>query len=363
MHLIHYGLDSAIDFTNNHLGINMQRRLVECVPNFSEGNDTEIIDSITSAMLTVPGVKLLDVDMGSDFNRTVVTIVGAPDEVLESVLKGTQVALERIDMSNHTGEHARMGAVDVVPFIPVQGVTMEECVELSEKYAMMTSEKFNLSVYLYAKAARDQNRIRLPDIRRGEYEGFEEKILDPLWIPDFGPKQFNPKYGVTATGARPILIAYNVNLDTDDKSVTNKIAGKIRTSGVLMKDENGDKVIDDDGNPLRIKGRFESLQGAGWMYDDTTAQVSMNLLNYQETGLHHVTDAIRELATETGHITTAGELVGLVPLQAIIDAGIHYHGGEGSEEVLIHAAIEGLQLNALGDFIVEKRIIEFAAGV
>ena len=339
------------------------RRLVECVPNFSEGKNTEIIDSITSAMLTVSGVKILDVDMGSDFNRTVVTIVGTPEDVLESVLKGTEVALASIDMAEHTGEHARMGAVDVVPFIPVQGVTMDECVELSERYAMIASEKFDLSVYLYAEAARDKNRIRLPDIRRGEYEGFENKIRDPLWIPDYGPNEFNSKFGVTATGARPILIAYNVNLNTDDKSVTNKIAGKIRTSGVLMKDDYGEKVMGDDDIPLRIPGRFKSLQGAGWMYDETTAQVSMNLLNYQETGLHHVTDAIRELSAETGHKTTAGELVGLVPLQAIIDAGIHYHGGDGPEDVLIQSAIEGLQLNELGEFIVDKRIIEFAAGV
>jgi len=341
----------------------MKSPLVECVPNFSEGKDKEIIDSITSAMLSVTGVKLLDVDMGADFNRTVVTIVGPPDAVLESILIGTEVALQSIDMRNHKGEHARMGAIDVVPFIPVQGVTMDQCVELAERYAKIASEKFGLSVYLYAKAARHDSRIRLPDIRRGEYEGFEEKISDPQWIPDYGPIQFNPKYGVTASGARPILIAYNVNLDTNDKSITNRIAGKLRTSGVIMKDESGNKVLGDDGKPLRISGRFKSLQGAGWMYDEKTAQVSMNLLNYDETGLHHVTDAIRELAAESGNITTAGELVGLVPLQAIIDAGIHYHGSEASENVLITAAIEGLQLHELGDFIVEKRIIEFAAGV
>ncbi|MDP6379565.1 MAG: glutamate formimidoyltransferase [Candidatus Thalassarchaeaceae archaeon] len=341
----------------------MTKPLVECVPNFSEGKDAGVIDSITAAMLTVDQIKLLDVDMGYDFHRTVVTIVGPPEQVLESVLRGTAVALDSIDMRRHKGEHARMGAVDVVPFIPVQDVTMEDCIDLAERYGQTVANKFGMSVYLYAEAARDSSRVKLPDIRRGEYEGLEEKLADPFWQPDYGPSKFNPRIGITATGARPILIAYNVNLDTNDKGVTNKIAGKLRTSGVLMKDENGEKIIGSDGKPERINGRFQALQGAGWMYDDTTAQVSMNLLDYSKTGLHDVTDAIRELATITGHNTTAGELVGLVPLRAIIEAGIHYHGRDAPEDVLIAAAIDGLQLAELGDFIVEKRIIEFAAGV
>ena len=341
----------------------MARPLVECVPNFSEGKDAGIIDSITAAMLTVDRVRLLDVDMGYDFHRTVVTIVGPPEQILEAVLRGTAVALDSIDMRLHNGEHARMGAVDVVPFIPVQDVTMDDCVKLSERYGQAVAEKFGLSVYLYAEAARDSSRVKLPDIRRGEYEGLVNKLADPNWRPDFGPSQFNPLFGVTATGARPILIAYNVNLDTNDKAITNKIAGKLRTSGILMKDENGNKIIGEDGKPKRINGRFLALQGAGWMYDDTTAQVSMNLLDYTVTGLHDVTEAIRELAAESGHNATAGELVGLVPLRAIINAGMHYHGGDGPEDDLITAAIDGLQLAKLGDFIVEKRIIEFAAGV
>ena len=341
----------------------MAKPLVECVPNFSEGKDKVIIDSITAAMLTVDGVKLLDVDMGSDFHRTVVTIVGPPENVLDSVIRGTGVALDLIDMSSHQGEHARMGAVDVVPFIPVQNVSMDECVKLAERYGQSVAEKYGLSVYLYANAAKDSSRVKLPDIRRGEYEGLEDKLSDPNWSPDYGPSEFNPLFGVTATGARPILIAYNVNLDTNDKSITNSIAGKLRTSGILKKDDSGNKILNSDGKPERIFGRFEALQGAGWMYDESTAQVSMNLLDYSTTGLHDVTEAIRELASESGHNTTAGELVGLVPLSAIIDAGLHYNGGDGPEDVLISAAIEGLQLDKLGDFIVEKRIIEFAAGV
>lgn len=343
--------------------INMGNQLVECVPNFSEGKDQKIIDAITSAMLTVEGVRLLDVDMGADFNRTVVTIVGAPDAVVEAALRGTEVALESIDMSTHSGEHARMGAIDVVPFIPVSNISMDECVSLAEKYGEEAANRFNLPVYLYAKAARRGDRINLPDIRRGEYESFEEKLSDSNWAPEFGPSIFNSKSGVTATGARTILIAYNVNLDTDNKSITNKIAGKLRSSGILKKNEIGEKIIGDDGKAERIPGRFDCLQGAGWMYDENTAQVSMNLLDYTITGLHDVTDAIRELAIQTDNNTTAGELVGLVPLQAILDAGRHYLGEDAEESVLIQHAIKGLQLDQLGDFIIEQRIIEYAAGV
>lgn len=341
----------------------MRHPLVECVPNFSEGKDEKIIRQITDAMLSVEGIRLLDVDMGADFNRTVVTIVGPPEVVVESALKGTEVALKLIDMANHVGEHARMGAVDVVPFIPVSNYSIEECVLLAEQYGKEASERFDLSVYLYAEAAKLSSRIRLPDIRRGEYEALESKLGSDEWKPEFGPNSFNSKYGVTATGARQVLIAYNVNLDTDDKSLTNKIAGKLRASGTIMKDENGDKIIGDDGKPMRNYGRFEALQGAGWMYDEETAQVSMNLLDYSITGLHHVTDAIRELAEIDGQQTTAGELVGLIPLNALLDSGRHYHGSDDEDSVLIDAAIKGLQLNILSEFNPKERIIEYAAGV
>ena len=344
------------------VSVNMVEPLVECVPNFSEGKDVEIINAITNAMKEVEGVTLLDVDMGADFNRTVVTIVGPPLSVLEAAIVGTEVALELIDMSTHTGEHARMGAVDVVPFIPISGVTMEECVQLSIQYAKEVSSRFDLPIYLYAKAARKSDRIRLPDIRRGEYEGFAEKINDDNWIPDFGPSVFNSKWGVTATGARNILIAYNVNLNTDDKIPANRIAGKIRTSGVLMKDENGNNILDEDGKALRTPGKFEALQAAGWMYNEQTAQVSMNLLDYDKSSLHEVTEAISTEANEMGLTTTAGELVGLVPLNAMLDAGRYYHGNDADVEVLVQAAISGLKLDVLEPFNPKERIIEWAAG-
>jgi len=340
----------------------MEARLIECVPNFSEGKDPEIIKQITRPIRQSSTVTLLDIDMGSDFNRTVVTMVGDPEEVLPVVIECTIIAAELIDMRNHKGEHARMGAVDVVPFIPISNVTMEECVQLAIQYAEEVSSRFDLPIYLYAKAARKSDRIRLPDIRRGEYEGFSEKINDDNWLPDFGPSLFNPRWGVTATGARNILIAYNVNLDTDNKISANRIAGKIRTSGVLVKDENGNKIFDEDGIALRTPGRFEALQAAGWMYNEQTAQVSMNLLDYDKSSLHAVTEAISAEAKKMGLTTTAGELVGLVPLNAMLDAGRYYHGNDADVGVLVQSAISGLKLDVLEPFNPKERIIEWAAG-
>ena len=338
--------------------------LIECVPNFSEGRDAAIIDAITDAMTSVKGVTLLDVDMGADFNRTVVTIVGSPEAVLEAAIAGTGVALEMIDMSKHTGEHDRMGAVDVVPFIPISEASMADCVELSIKYAEQASEQFGLPIYLYAESARSDDRIRLPDIRRGEYEGLTEKLTKPEWLPDYGPNEFKPTMGVTATGARNILIAYNVNLDTNDKALANRIAGKMRTSGVLKKDAEGQKILDSNGKPVRIPGKFQSLQAAGWMYNDDIAQVSMNLLDYSLTGLHSITEAIRVEAAKMDLQVTASELVGLVPLNAILDAGRYYNQDAQVTDtrILVDAAISGLQLDVLDPFNPDERIIEWAAG-
>ena len=337
-------------------------QLVECVPNFSEGKDQQIIDQITKPILDENGVYLLDVDMGADFNRTVVTMVGEPEQVLKTVIQCTRIATSIIDMSKHTGEHARMGAVDVVPFIPISGTSMEQCVNLSKRYAESVSHELDLPVYLYAEAATNPNRVSLPNIRRGEYEGFEEKISHPDWAPDFGPSSFNPRMGVTATGARQVLIAYNINLDTDDKAKANSIASSIRTSGSLLKDEHGQKIIGEDGKPIRKPGLFKSLQAAGWMYDESTAQVSMNLLDFSVTGLHDVTQAIREEASFIGLNVIAGELVGLVPLEAMLSAGRFYIGDDSvvDEKVLVQKAISGLMLDVADDFEPESSIIEWA---
>ena len=337
-------------------------QLVECVPNFSEGKDQQIIDQITQPILDEIGVHLLDVDMGADFNRTVVTMVGEPEQVLKTVIECTRIATSIIDMSKHTGEHARMGAVDVVPFIPISGISMEQCVNLSKRYAESVSHELDLPVYLYAEAATNPNRVSLPNIRRGEYEGFEEKISDPDWTPDFGPSSFNSRMGVTATGARQILIAFNVNLDTNDKAKANTIASSIRTSGSLVKDEQGQKITGEDGKPLRNPGLFKSLQAAGWMFDESTAQVSMNLLDFSVTGLHDVTEEIRKEASIIGLNVTAGELVGLVPLEAMLSAGRFYIDDDSivDEKVLVQKAISGLMLDMLDDFEPESSIIEWA---
>ena len=337
-------------------------QLVECVPNFSEGKDQQIIDQITKPILDENGVYLLDVDMGADFNRTVVTMVGEPEQVLKTVIQCTRIATSIIDMSKHKGEHARMGAVDVVPFIPISGTSMEQCVSLSKRYAESVSHELDLPVYLYAEAATNPNRVSLPNIRRGEYEGFEEKISHPDWAPDFGPSSFNSRMGVTATGARQVLIAYNINLDTDDKAKANTIASSIRTSGSLLKDEHGQKIIGEDGKPIRKPGLFKSLQAAGWMYDESTAQVSMNLLDFSVTGLHDVTQAIREEASFIGLNVIAGELVGLVPLEAMLSAGRFYIGDDSvvDEKVLVQKAISGLMLDVSDDFEPESSIIEWA---
>ena len=337
-------------------------QLIECVPNFSEGKDQQIIDQITKPILDENGVYLLDVDMGADFNRTVVTMVGEPEQVLKTVIQCTRIATSIIDMSKHTGEHARMGAVDVVPFIPISGTSMEQCVNLSKRYAESVSHELDLPVYLYAEAATNPNRVSLPNIRRGEYEGFEEKISHPDWAPDFGPSSFNSRMGVTATGARQVLIAYNINLDTDDKAKANTIASSIRTSGSLLKDEHGQKIIGKDGKPIRKPGLFKSLQAAGWMYDESTAQVSMNLLDFSVTGLHDVTQAIREEASFIGLNVIAGELVGLVPLEAMLSAGRFYIGDDSvvDEKVLVQKAISGLMLDVSDDFEPESSIIEWA---
>ena len=337
-------------------------QLIECVPNFSEGKDQQIIDQITKPILDENGVYLLDVDMGADFNRTVVTMVGEPEQVLKTVIQCTRIATSIIDMSKHTGEHARMGAVDVVPFIPISGTSMEQCVNLSKRYAESVSHELDLPVYLYAEAATNPNRVSLPNIRKGEYEGFEEKISHPDWAPDFGPSSFNSRMGVTATGARQVLIAYNINLDTDDKAKANTIASSIRTSGSLLKDEHGQKIIGEDGKPIRKPGLFKSLQAAGWMYDESTAQVSMNLLDFSVTGLHDVTQAIREEASFIGLNVIAGELVGLVPLEAMLSAGRFYIGDDSvvDEKVLVQKAISGLMLDVSDDFEPESSIIEWA---
>jgi len=336
-------------------------KIVECVPNFSEGKDKSVIKAIAASIEAVDGVKLLDVDPGTDFNRTVFTFVGEPDSVMEAAFQSAKVGTALINMSKHKGEHARMGALDVMPFIPIKGVTMNDCVKLSKKFGERMAKELGIPVFLYAKSASKPERVRLPDIRKGEYEALEEKFKDPSFKPDYGKPIFVPKSGSTATGAREILIAYNINLNTNDKKIANKIAGKIRTSGVLKKDKDGNKIIGSDGKPERIPGRFKGVQAGGMMYNEDIAQVSMNLLNYREVNLHDVFEAVKEEGEKLGVTTTGSEIVGLVPKESLVLAGKFYDYDKkvSDEEELVSIAIEKLGLSDLYPFKPEEKVIEY----
>jgi glutamate formiminotransferase/formiminotetrahydrofolate cyclodeaminase len=339
-------------------------KIVECVPNFSEGRDKSVINAISAAIKTVDGVKLLNVDRGADFNRTVYTFVGEPESVLEAAFQAAKIGVALTDMTKHKGEHARMGALDVMPFIPIKGVTQDDCVKLSKKFGERMAKELGVPVFLYANSATKPERVRLPDIRKGEYEALEEKFKDPGFAPDYGRPVFVPKSGATATGAREILIAYNINLNTNDKSIAGKIAGKIRTSGVLKKDKNGEKIIGQNGKPERIPGKFKGVQAGGMMYDENIAQISMNLLNYHTVSLHDVYEASSEEAKKLGVKVTGSEIVGLVPKEALVLAGKFYLEKEGKaaltdEEELVAIAIERLGLSQLYPFNPEEKVIEY----
>jgi glutamate formiminotransferase / formiminotetrahydrofolate cyclodeaminase len=339
------------------------QKIVECVPNFSEGKDKAVINAISAAIESVSGVKLLNVDPGEDFNRTVYTFVGEPEPVLQAAFQGAKVGTALIDMTKHKGEHARMGALDVCPFIPIKSVTDKDCIELSKKFGKKMAEELGIPVFLYAKSASKPDRVKLPDIRKGEYEALEEKFKDSCFKPDYGKAEFVPKSGATATGCRDILLAYNINLNTNDKEIASEISGKIRTSGVVKKDKNGNKIIGPDGKAERIPGRFKGLQAGGMMYDENTAQVSMNLLNYKEVNLHDVFEAVKEEANKLGAKATGSEIVGLVPAESLILAGKFYEKKEGlkisDEEELINLAVEKLGLSELYPFKVEEKVIEY----
>jgi glutamate formiminotransferase/formiminotetrahydrofolate cyclodeaminase len=338
-------------------------KIVECVPNFSEGKDKSIINAISAAIESVDGVKLLNVDPGEDFNRTVYTFVGEPESIIDAAFKAAKIGISLIDMTKHKGEHARMGALDVCPFIPIKGVTDNDCINISKKFGDRLAKEIGIPVFLYAKSATKPERIRLPDIRKGEYEALEEKFKDPSFKPDFGRPEFIPKSGTTATGCRDILLAYNINLNTNDKSIASKISGKIRTSGVLKKDNDGNKILDSDGKPVRIPGRFKGVQAGGMMFDENIAQVSMNLLNYHEVNLHDVFEAVKEEAEKLGAKATGSEIVGLVPKESLILAGKFYSKKDGlnitENEELVSIAIDRLGLSELYPFNPEEKVIEY----
>ncbi|MFM7078630.1 MAG: glutamate formimidoyltransferase [Bacteroidota bacterium] len=344
------------------------KKLIECVPNFSEGKDLTIIKQITDAIESVDGVKLLDVDPGKATNRTVVTFVGEPQSVVEAAFKGIAKAAELIDMSKHQGEHPRMGATDVCPFIPVAGITMEETAEWSKKLAQKVGSELSIPVYLYESAQPDSERNNLSVIRSGEYEGFFQKIKDPKWKPDFGPNEWNPKSGGTVIGARDFLIAYNVNLNTKSVKRANSVAFDIREAGRVKRLGNpisGPIAKDEHGNEIRILGALKGVKAIGWFIDEyDIAQVSINITKFKETPLHIVFDECVKSALARGIRVTGSELIGLVPLQAMLDAGRYFLEKQQlssglSDRELIHMAVKSMGLDELGPFDPEKKIIEY----
>jgi glutamate formiminotransferase/formiminotetrahydrofolate cyclodeaminase len=343
-----------------------ERKIVECVPNFSEGRDRGIIDAIARAVSSVSGVSLLDVDPGADTNRTVYTFIGEPEAVAEAALAAARTAYALIDMSKHSGAHPRMGALDVCPFVPVSGATMEDCVALSRHVGEAMARELGVPVYLYEAAATRPERRSLADIRSGEYEALSAKLAKPEWSPDFGPATFVPRWGATVVGAREFLIAYNVNLNTKDKRLANEIALTIREGGRAAKDAAGNTLKDAAGNAVKVPGRLKGVRAIGWYIDSyRCAQVSINLVNYRTTPLHQVFETVREEAEKLGVLVTGSEAVGLVPLDAMLLAGRYFLKKMGksegvSEAELVETAIRSMGLASVSPFDPAKKIVEYA---
>jgi glutamate formiminotransferase/formiminotetrahydrofolate cyclodeaminase len=339
-------------------------QLIECVPNFSEGNNLGIIKQITAEIETVDGVRLLNVDPGKATNRTVVTMVGTPEAVVEAAFRAIKKAGELIDMSTHKGEHPRMGATDVCPLIPVANISMEETVRYAKQLAKRVGEELQLPVYLYEAAQTNKQRSNLSHIRTGEYEGFAKKIEHPDWQPDFGPAIFDAKRGATVIGARDFLVAYNVNLNTTSTRRANAIAFDIREAG-RVKQLNGKPVLDENGKPVNIPGSLKAVKAIGWFIEEYgVAQISINLTNINITPVHIAFDEVCAKAKERGIRVTGSELVGLIPLKAMLDAGKYFllkqqRSTGVSEKELIKIAIKSMGLDELGAFKPEERIIEY----
>lgn len=338
--------------------------IIECVPNFSEGNDMGIISQITARIESVDGVRLLNVDPGKATNRTVVTFVGHPEAVIEAAFRAIQKAGELIDMSKHRGEHPRMGATDVCPLIPIANISMEETAAYARRLAERTGKELNLPVYLYEAAQPDKNRSNLSVIRAGEYEGFFKKIKLPEWKPDFGPAEFDAKRGGTVIGARDFLIAYNINLNTTSTRRANAIAFDVREAG-RVKRENGKVVTDADGKPVNIPGTLKAVKAIGWYIEEYgIAQISMNLTNTLVTPVHIAFDEVCRKAEARGIRVTGSELVGLVPLKSLTDAGKYFLRKQQrstgvSEKELVRIAVKSMGLDELGPFKPEERVIEY----
>ncbi len=350
------------------------KKLVECVPNFSEGRDKQKIQDIIDHISMIAGVTILDVDSGEDTNRTVVTIVGEPKPIKEAAFQGIKRAAEILDMSQHIGTHPRMGATDVCPFIPISGLSVNECIELSKNVAERVGSELKIPVFLYEKSAINPNRKKLPDIRKGEYEGLEKKLKDPNWQPDYGPSELNLKAGATIIGCREFLIAYNINLNTKDHRLATDIAFELREAGRSKRIPNpnsknlldGEIVRSKDGKPVKIPGMFKDVKGMGW-YVETfqRAQISINFNNYKISTIHDVFDSACKLAEERGVRVTGSELVGLIPLEAMVMAGKYYLRKQNRSvgvpiNDIIECAVQSLGLNDVAPFHPKEKIIDYA---
>lgn len=394
----------------------MIEQLIECVPNFSEGKNPQIIKLITNEIEKIDGVRLLDVDPGYDMNRTVVTFIGPPKGVKEAAFNAIKKAAERIDMSKHRGSHPRMGATDVCPFIPVSGVTSEECIELSKEVAKRVGDELKIPVYLYEKSASTPERQNLAIIRQGEYEAFPEKMKKPEWKPDFGPHLFNASAGATVIGVREFLIAYNINLNTREEKYATDIAFELREKGRSARTPNSSpfyfkgadilkyekdsypcgecefigKTLDQtvehtltahafdlvellkinginpskvEGQSVKIPGKFKSCKAIGWMVDKyNRAQISINLTDYKETSMHAVLEETRKLAAKRGLIVTGSEVVGMVPYPALLETGKYYLRLQGRSagvpiKDILETAVQSLGLRDVADFIIEERVL------
>ncbi len=322
-------------------------KIVECVPNFSEGRDTEVIEAIAGAIRQTPGCRLLDVDPGKSTNRTVYTFVGDPDTVIEGALAAARVARQRIDMRHHKGEHPRFGAMDVCPFIPVAGVTMQDCVEISKKFAEKVSEELGVPIFLYEEASERAHRRKLPDVRHGEYEGLAERLKDPIWKPDYGPAEFIPSWGASAVGARMFLVACNVNI-LGTANQAHRIALNIREAGR------------GDGKP----GRLKDTKAMGWFVKEyNVAQVTVNLNNYRVTPIHVLFEEVRKEAAKLNVGVAGAEIVGVVPLEAMLMAADYYIEKENlfiyQEDQKVRLAVERMGLNSMAPFNPKEKIIEY----
>src|SRR5436309_847964 len=346
---------------------NRMQKLIECVPNFSEGRDQNVIRQVTDAIESVEGVSLLDVDPGASTNRTVVTFVGSPDAAVEAAFRAIKKAAELIDMRRHKGAHPRMGATDVCPFIPVSSVSWEEAIACANRLGKRVGEELKIPVYLYEKAAKDKARSNLSVIRGGEYEGFFEKIKQPEWKPDFGPAVFNEKSGATVIGVRDFLVAYNVNLNTKSVRRATSVAFDVREQGRVKTEDgtpSGKPILDSNGEAVRIPGMLKHVKAIGWFVKEYgIAQVSINLTNIEETPLHVAFDACIESAARRGLRVTGSEIVGMVPKKCLVDAGRYFlrkqRWSEGaSEEELIDIAIRSMGLSELRPFDPKEKVIE-----